>query len=193
MKQYQADCPWTENKEVFWVTSSVSSAWNFDCNLESINIWRKCQFSWSGKVYIWLWQPVVSTSSCMLRIEKLITFNMTCMWTFHTLQIHSCMGICFSCMYTNNCEHFHKWFGTLYRDNSVLMRVPHNYSIIVSHDHFQSSPQLHPIMTSLHVISILLYVIMFAPYCHKQLVMYYNKCKHSYCCTVVHLTITLFL
>ena len=43
----------------------------------------------------------------------------------HFIQIHSCMGMCFSCMYTNNCEHFHKWFGTLYRDNSVLMRVPH--------------------------------------------------------------------
>ena len=26
----------------------------------------------------------VSTSSCMLRIEILITFNVTCMWTFHT-------------------------------------------------------------------------------------------------------------
>ena len=26
----------------------------------------------------------VSTSSCMLRIEKLINFNMTCTWTFHT-------------------------------------------------------------------------------------------------------------
>ena len=26
----------------------------------------------------------------------------------HFKQIHSCMGICFSCMYTNNCEHFHK-------------------------------------------------------------------------------------
>ena len=26
----------------------------------------------------------VSTSSCILRIEKLITFNMTCIWTFHT-------------------------------------------------------------------------------------------------------------
>ena len=91
MKQYQADCPWTENKEVFWATSSVSSAWNADWNLESINIWTKCQFIWSGKVCIWLWQPFVSTSSCMLRIEKLITFNMICMWTFHTLQIYSCM------------------------------------------------------------------------------------------------------
>ena len=27
---------------------------------------------------------LVSTSSCMLRIEILITFNVTCMWTFHT-------------------------------------------------------------------------------------------------------------
>ena len=26
----------------------------------------------------------VSTNSCMLKIEKLINFNMTCMWTFHT-------------------------------------------------------------------------------------------------------------
>ena len=26
----------------------------------------------------------VSTSACMLKIEKLITFNMTCIWTLHT-------------------------------------------------------------------------------------------------------------
>ena len=37
----------------------------------------------------------------------------------------ACMGICFSCVYTNKCEHFHKWFGTFYRNTSVLMRVPH--------------------------------------------------------------------
>ena len=59
----------------------------------------------------------------MLRIEKLINFNMTCTWTFQ--QIHSCMGICFSCMFTNNCEHFRindfvlftriiQWEGTAY-------------------------------------------------------------------------------
>ena len=46
--------PWTENKEVFSFTSSVSSTWSFDWNLESINIWTNCQFIWSGKVYIWL-------------------------------------------------------------------------------------------------------------------------------------------
>ena len=43
----------------------------------------------------------------------------------HFIQIHSCIGICFSCMYTNKCEHFHKRCGTLYRDNSVLVRVLH--------------------------------------------------------------------
>ena len=41
------------------------------------------------------------------------------------IQIHSCMSICFSCMYTYNCKHFHKWFGIFYSDNSVLMRVLH--------------------------------------------------------------------
>ena len=43
----------------------------------------------------------------------------------HFIQIHACMSICFSCMYTNNYKHFHKWFGIFYSDNSVLMRVPH--------------------------------------------------------------------
>ena len=52
-----------------------------------INIWTNWQFIWSGKVYS-LWLLVrefknhasrnhVSTSSCMLRIEKLVIFNMT--------------------------------------------------------------------------------------------------------------------
>ena len=70
MKTYQADFPWTENKEVFFFTSSVSSTRSFDWNLESINIWTNCQFIWSGKVYIWLsvwefkklclWQPCLN-------------------------------------------------------------------------------------------------------------------------------------
>ena len=39
-------------------------------------------------------------------LEKLITFNMTCLWCLWTfIQIHSCIGICFLCMYTNNSEH----------------------------------------------------------------------------------------
>ena len=100
--------------------------------LEFINIWTNCQMNTfgpgkctfdcqSGNFKNYSSGNHVSTRSCMLRIEKLINFNMTCRG--HFIQIHSCMGICFSCMYTNNCEHFHKWFGSLYRDNSVLMRV----------------------------------------------------------------------
>ena len=44
-------------------TFDCQSAWNF-------NNYSSCNH--------------VPTSSCILRIEKLITFNMTCMWTFHT-------------------------------------------------------------------------------------------------------------
>ena len=70
MKTYQADFPWTENKEVFCFTSSVSSTRSFDWNLESINICTNCQFIWSAEVYIWLpvwefktlclWQPCLN-------------------------------------------------------------------------------------------------------------------------------------
>ena len=46
----------------------------------------------------------VSTSSCMLRIEKVSTFNMTC--KFHTNS--PCIRTYFSCMCTSRHEHFHK-------------------------------------------------------------------------------------
>ena len=52
LKQYQADFPWTENKEVFCFTSSVSSTRSFEWNLEAINTRTNCKFIWSGKVYI---------------------------------------------------------------------------------------------------------------------------------------------
>ena len=95
MKTYQADFPWTENKEVFCFTKSVSSTRSFDWNLESINICTNCQFIWSGKVYIWLpvWEfkktmPLATMSqqahACWSRIEILITFNITFRWTFYT-------------------------------------------------------------------------------------------------------------
>ena len=41
----------------------------------------------------------------------------------HFIQIHSCMSISFSFMYTNNYKHSHKWLGIFCIDNSVLMRV----------------------------------------------------------------------
>ena len=95
--------PWTDNKEVFCFTSFVSTTRGFDWSLEAI-VCTNCQFIWSRKVYIWM--PVwefknyasgnhVSTSSCMLRIEKLITFNMTCRWTFHNSLLRSIVMITF--------------------------------------------------------------------------------------------------
>ena len=45
----------------------------------------KCTFDCqSGNLKNYAFGNHVSTSSCMLRIEILITFNVTCMWTFHT-------------------------------------------------------------------------------------------------------------
>ena len=132
MKTYQADFPWTENKEVFCFTSSVSSTRSFDWNLEPLISGQivnsfgqgKCTFDCqSGNLKNYASDNHVSTSSCMLRIEILITFNVTCMWTFHTNSLlHE---YCFSWMYTNKYKHFHKWFGIFYSDNWVLMRVPH--------------------------------------------------------------------
>ena len=132
MKTYQAYFPWTENKEVFCFTSSVSSTQSFDWNLEPLISGQivnsfgqgKCTFDCqSGNLKNYASDNHVSTSSCMLRIEILITFNVTCMWTFHTNSLlHE---YCFSCMYTNKYKHFHKWFGIFYSDNWVLMRVPH--------------------------------------------------------------------
>ena len=93
MKTYQADFPWTENKEVFCFTSSVSSTRSFDWNLEPLISGQivnsfgqgKCTFDCqSGNLKNYASGNHVSTSSCMLRIEILITFNVTCMWTFHT-------------------------------------------------------------------------------------------------------------
>ena len=48
----------------------------------------------------------VSTSSCMFRMETNGETNHVC---GHFIQIHSCVGIFFSCMYTNNYKHLHKW------------------------------------------------------------------------------------
>ena len=136
MKQYQADFPWTENKEVFSFTSCVSSTRSFDWNLESINIWTNCQFIWSGKVYIWLsvwefkklclWQPCLNK---LMHVENWntdhfqrylyvdISYKFTLAWVFVS---HAC-----SQLHATNYKHFHKWFSIFYRDNSELMRVPH--------------------------------------------------------------------
>ena len=97
--------PWTDHKELFCFTSFVSSTRSFDRSLGAI-ICTNCQFVWSGKcTFDCHDQSVnsknyasgnhVSTSSCMLRIEKLITFNMTCTWTFHNSLLRSIVMITF--------------------------------------------------------------------------------------------------
>ena len=85
--------PWTENKAAFCFTSFVSSTRGFYRSLEAI-VCTNCQFIWSGKCTFGCHDQFrnfktyasgnhFSTSSCVLRIEKLTTFNMTCTWTFH--------------------------------------------------------------------------------------------------------------
>ena len=109
MKTYQAGFPWTENKEVFCFTSSVPST-RFDWNLEFINIWTNCEFFWSGNVYIWLsvWEfkktmPLATMSQQAHACWELKYWSpSTLLVCGHFIQIHSCMSICFSCMYTNN-------------------------------------------------------------------------------------------
>ena len=88
MKQYQTDFPLTENKEVFSFTSSVSThkvltgIWNPLLSGQIVNSigQGKCTFDCQpGNFQNYNSDNHISTSSCMLRIEKLITFNMTCM------------------------------------------------------------------------------------------------------------------
>ena len=61
----------------------------------------------------------------------------------HFIRIYSCMGICFSCMYTNNSdEHLQEWFGPVSSDSVVMKALIFN--IIISHDHFHNSHEMHP-------------------------------------------------
>ena len=103
----------------------------FWVELGTVNVWTNCHFIWSGKAYIWLsvwdfqklflWQPCLNK---LMHVENWETDQLQHdLYVDISYKFHPCMGICFSFIYTNKCEHFHKWFGTLYRDNSVLMRV----------------------------------------------------------------------
>ena len=137
----QKNKPWKHTKQIFPEQKTKKSfALHHLCPVHEVltGIWNplisgqivnsfgqgKCTFDCqSGNLKNYASDNHVSTSSCMLRIEILITFNVTCMWTFHTNSLlHE---YCFSCMYTNKYKHFHKWFGIFYSDNWVLMRVPH--------------------------------------------------------------------
>ena len=88
----------------------ITGIWNPLISAQIVNSFGqgKCTFDCqSGNLKNYASGNHVSTSLCMLRIEIVITFNITCMWTFHTNSLlHE-----FSCMYTNNYKHFDKWFG----------------------------------------------------------------------------------
>ena len=113
---------WKHTKPIFpeqKTKKSFTLHYRFDWNLESINIWTNCQFIWSGKVYIWLsvwefkklclWQPCLNK---LMHVDRELKYwsPSTLLLCGHFIQIHSCMSICFSCMYTNNYKHFHKWY-----------------------------------------------------------------------------------
>ena len=135
--------PWNNTKQIFSEQKTKKSfALRHPCPvhevlsgiLEFINTWTNCQFIWSGKGYIWLsvwefrklflWQPCLNkvmhvenweTDQLQHDLYVDISYKFTLSWVF----------VSHACMYANKCEHFHNWFGTLYSDNSVLMRVPH--------------------------------------------------------------------
>ena len=117
LKQYQADFPWTENKEVF--------ALRHLCPVHEVlsGIWNPLI---SGQIVNSFGQGKCTDLTVSLGISKTISLAtmsqqayaywelrnwLTSTWLIceHFIQIHSCM-------YTNKREHFHKWFGTLYRD-----------------------------------------------------------------------------
>ena len=136
METYQADFSWTENKKSLLTcfTPSVSSTRSFDWNLESL-ISRQIV-----KIYLVRGSAHFTVTLGIYKTMPLATMSQhahacwelkywspsTLLVCGHFIQIHSCMSICFSCMYTHNYKHFHKWFGIFYSDNLVLMRVPHN-------------------------------------------------------------------
>ena len=79
----------------------------FDGSLEA-TIWRKCPFIWAGKVYIWLsLRKFQKLWLSQPRLNKLMHFEN---WETDHLQhdlyvdISYKLGICFSCIYTNNYE-----------------------------------------------------------------------------------------
>ena len=106
MKQYQADFPWTKIKEVFCFTPSVSST------LDKLSIHLVTE-----SVHLTVILGISKTMALATMSQQAHACWELRNWSpttrpGHFKQFHSCMGICFSCMYTNKYEHFHKWFGT---------------------------------------------------------------------------------
>ena len=132
MKTYQADFPWTENKEVFCFTSSVSGTQSFDWNLDPLISAQIVNSFGKGKCIFDCQSGNLKTMPLATMSQQAHAFWELKHWSpstllvcGHFIQIQSCMSISFSFMYTNNYKHFHKWFGIFYSDDSVLTRVPH--------------------------------------------------------------------
>ena len=60
----------------------LSGIWNPSISGQIVNSFDQGKYTFDCQS--WNFENHVSTSSCMLKIVKLINFNMTCMWTFHT-------------------------------------------------------------------------------------------------------------
>ena len=116
--------PWNNTKQIFLEQETkrsfvlhrlcpihvvLTEIWNPLISGQIVNLFGpgKCAFDCQSKnLKNYASGNHVSTSSCMLRIEKLITFNITCMWTFLTNSLlHEYL---FPCVYTNKYKHFHK-------------------------------------------------------------------------------------
>ena len=115
-----------------------------------INIWTNRQFIRAGKVYIWLsvwefqklclWQPCVNklmhvenweTDHLQHDLNRDISYKFTLAWVFVS---HACTQIT-----ENTFINDLVLFRGIIRANEGKA-----YSIIMSHDHFHNSPQLHP-------------------------------------------------
>ena len=99
MKQYQADFPWTKIKEVFCFTPSVSST------LDKLSIHLVTE-----SVHLTVILGISKTMALATMSQQAHACWELRHWSpttrpGHFKQFHSCMGICFSCMYTNKYEH----------------------------------------------------------------------------------------
>ena len=89
----------------------LTGIWNPLISAQIVNSFGqgKCTFDCqSGNLKkLCLWQPCLNK---LMHVDRELKYwsPSTLLLCGHFIQIHSCMSICFSCMYTNNYKHFHK-------------------------------------------------------------------------------------
>ena len=113
MKQYKADFPWTENKEASLlhllcpVHEVLTGIWNSLISEQIVNSFGqgKCSFDCqSGNL-----RNYASSQQAHACWELKNWSPLTWLVFEHFVQIHSWLSIYFSCLYTNNYKHFHKY------------------------------------------------------------------------------------